>query len=407
MRTHNNQSINAGLSKGPTSLTYILTLVFIFTIPWENAVTVSGIGTISRVLGMPLAALWILTVLLQGTIGKIHRVHVWSFFYVFWCAMTLLWSVNPDISITQLKTFMQLFFSMCIVLSVINTREKSINALQAYLLGCWVVALFVIYNYQIGNVTRWSQRASISGVDENDIALVLSTGLPIAWFLSSKVPKMNRNRLLVILNFVYLPIGLTAIIMTGSRGGFSSVLPTAIFIIFGLQNLKLKSKFVAFIALAIALYLVVQYVPETPFRRITETLDEVNNRTISGRWTIWVGGLSLWLDSTFNSVFGLGIGGYSATVGRVAHSTPISVLVESGIIGLSLFLLILSTLVRNAFKAHRDVTWICITLLCVWGIGINALSWEYRKPTWIIWSLISCLATTHLVRANNAKRKKR
>ncbi len=394
------------LSTGPALAAYYLVLIYIFTIPWENALVIPGVGTISRAVGMLLVVVWAFSVLTQGSLGRINNVHKWASLFVFWCVLSIVWSSDYDIALIQAKTFAQLFVSLCIILSVISTPKRSVYSLQAFVLGCWVVALFVIYNYQIGNVTRWTQRASISGADENDIALVLGTGLPMAWFLSTRLTEIKKNKLFVLLNFIYMPVVLIAIIMTGSRGGFSAMLPTALFVLFGIKKLSLKSKMFATIALTIAIFLVIAYVPETPFRRIAETLDQVNNRTVSGRWDIWMVGLEVWAGNNFNSIFGLGVGGYSAEVGRVAHSTPISVLVETGVIGFVFFAAIVGSLIRQALKADRSVTWLCLTVLLVWFIGINALSWEYRKPTWVLWSLVACLASTHTTRRSRRTRSR-
>ena len=374
---------------------FVCALAFVFTVPWENAVRISGFGTISRAVGIPLIGAWLLLMLSAGRIRRLHEFHIGAMLFVFWCALTLLWSANLDLTFQQAKTFVQLLASLLIIWAVVDTPDRSRGLLQAFVLGAAVTAALVIYNHSVGNVTRWTQRASIEGVDENDVALVMAIALPAAWYLATgKRSGLGRYHLGV-LNLVYVPLGLIAIIMTGSRGGFASTIPFYLYVIYSTGTQRFRTKLALMLAAGVVATLVTLYAPEVPLQRITTTFDEIGSGNISGRGGIWLQGLEVWLEGGVFSIVGIGSGGYMWTIGRVAHSTPISVLVETGLIGLSILALSLLLLFRATLRSLPAERAVGVTILLIWLIGINALSWEYRKPTWIVWSMIICVSVAH------------
>jgi O-antigen ligase len=80
----------------------------------------------------------------------------------------------------------------------------------------------------------------------------------------------------------------------------------------------------------------------------------------------------------------------------VAHNTLLSILVEQGVVGFTLFFVLLLTLVLSAWKLSKAdrVFWLCILL--TWAIGASDLSWEQRKPTWVIFGLLIAMAAAKL-----------
>jgi O-antigen ligase len=76
------------------------------------------------------------------------------------------------------------------------------------------------------------------------------------------------------------------------------------------------------------------------------------------------------------------------SLGKVAHSSYLSVLVELGLIGFAIFA---ATVVIAGLQALRRPGWersFWVTLLVVWAIGASTLTWEHRKSTWLFLSLV-------------------
>ena len=78
------------------------------------------------------------------------------------------------------------------------------------------------------------------------------------------------------------------------------------------------------------------------------------------------------------------------------HNTFLSVLAEQGAVGFALFFALLLTLVLSTWRLSKmdRVFWLCILL--TWAIGASYLSWEQRKPTWVIFGLLIGVAAAKL-----------
>jgi O-antigen ligase len=84
------------------------------------------------------------------------------------------------------------------------------------------------------------------------------------------------------------------------------------------------------------------------------------------------------------------------SLGKLAHNSFISVLVELGLIGFILFGTILGIATIKAWSQPRWDSRFWLTVLAVWAIGASSLTYEYRKATWLFLSLlIASAALTH------------
>ena len=97
---------------------------------------------------------------------------------------------------------------------------------------------------------------------------------------------------------------------------------------------------------------------------------------------------------------GIGSGALTTAIGasEVAHNTFLSVLAELGLIGFTLFIVILGIVVHQAIKQSKQHSGLWLTILLIWAIGVSTLTWEYRKPTWLLLSLI--VISANLFRKN-------
>src|SRR6185436_14960972 len=113
--------------------------------------------------------------------------------------------------------------------------------------------------------------------------------------------------------------------------------------------------------------------------------------TLTHRTVIWAAGLQAFRDHAF---LGVGAGAYGAAVLKavdipyVAHNTYLSVLVELGTVGGLLSVGLLASVVWCAVRMRDLERRLWITLLVAWGAGVSSLTWEYRKPTWLLFGLL-------------------
>ena len=117
------------------TITYWLSLAMIFIIPWENVVNIQGLGTISRAVGLLLAAFWVLLVVSTNRIRRPLPFHVAVFLFVLWNALSIFWSVNIDSTLKRSGTYLQLGVMVFILWDLFTTPAALRAGFQAYVLG--------------------------------------------------------------------------------------------------------------------------------------------------------------------------------------------------------------------------------------------------------------------------------
>jgi O-antigen ligase len=75
-----------------------------------------------------------------------------------------------------------------------------------------------------------------------------------------------------------------------------------------------------------------------------------------------------------------------------AHNTFISVLVELGVIGELLLLALLAIALDCTVRMRNQERLLWSVLLVTWSVGVSGATWEYRKVTWFLFSLLAAHA---------------
>ncbi len=257
--------------------------------------------------------------------------------------------------------------------------------LQAYVLGAYVLIGSTIYNYAAGNIAvQYEGRYSATGVNANDVALMLilglPIGLPIAMELFFGASRSLRGTVLQAIDLLYVPLSIFTIVLTGSRTSIIAVLPFGIFLI-GTQRIKLKQKILFLAMLAVCLLMLLPFIPQTVIDRIGTVGSSISEADLGGRVTMWRLSIAV---LTQHPIFGVGSGAIDGMIGGAVHNTFISVVTETGFIGFVLFLSILGYVVFEMAVLPKGTSPLWLTIFLTWAIGVFSLSWEFRKATWII-----------------------
>jgi O-antigen ligase len=123
---------------------------------------------------------------------------------------------------------------------------------------------------------------------------------------------------------------------------------------------------------------------------------------LGGRVELWREGIDVLVQ---HPVLGIGSGGAISSIGSAIHNTFISIAVETGFIGLTLFFSILGIVVYQVLSLPKGSSGLWLAIFAIWVIGVSTLSWEFRKLTWIILSFViiegSLIAPAAIPKAND------
>lgn len=369
------------------AITFWVSLVMIFVIPWENIVNIQGVGTISRAVGLLVAGFWVVLAVGTKTIRRPHAFHLVFLVFVLWNGASVFWSVDVDRTSNSFFRYAQLFIFAYILWDLYTTPQALRAGLQAYVLGAYVSVYSVISNYQAGIAEDYS-RFSATGFNANDVALIMALGMPVAWHLAVSTGYFSKSWLLKLINFAYVPAALFAVLLTSSRAASFATFFVFLFMLASLTSIKLHLRVLVIIAVAGSLLVLQPLVPERSLQRLAATGAVVTAGNLNNRLDVWQEASDIIWEQP---ILGIGSGAFrsAATETRgVPHSFVIGLLSEVGIIGFGLFATLLVMAVYSVRFMPKSSSRLWLTVLAIWVLGAATHNWEHRKQTWLFLSLI-------------------
>ncbi|MCY8232281.1 O-antigen ligase family protein [Priestia endophytica] len=186
----------------------------------------------------------------------------------------------------------------------------------------------------------------------------------------------------------------STLLLTFSRGAILAVL-LGLFMFFIFAKVKTKIKMVT--SGLVLSYLLIQianfFLSINIWDILTSRFESSANDNGSGRFTLWENGISLFKD---HPVFGIGLFNFrpynSSYFGsdRYMHNTFLEVLTESGLIGLTLYLIIFLLLAIDLYKGRKkgpDIRYLFFTL-CSMIVLLSSLSMIINEVFFLFIALI-------------------
>ncbi len=369
------------------SIVLWLSYVLIFTIPWENAISFIGFGTFTRVIGFALFGVWLSVVLMKGKFRKPAPFHLVLFLFILFNIFSIFWTDNVEETEQRIITYLQLFTFALILWDLYTTPIIFFTGLQAYVLGAYITIGSTITNYLNGKIISSYELGRYAGasLNANDLALILTLGMPVAWHLAASSTEFRTMRILKFINYAYIPSALFAIILTSSRTSLFALIPVFIYIFATMGRIKPGLRLILITGFISSIFLIQNYIPQATIERLTTIGTSIANLDLGGRVVIWSRALELFFEYP---IIGVGAGASRSIIGVVTHNTLLSVLVELGIIGCIFFIFILAIVLYHAIHQRKNYSYLWITIFFIWLIGTSTLTWEFYKPTWLFMSLI-------------------
>ena len=384
------------------SVTRILLSLLIFTLPFEQAFTVAGVGSLGRAIGLLAALAGALAIFSGGSVRlrKLNAFSIAAAAFVLLSGASVLWAVDRATAAVSVATYAQLWIMTWLLWQFFDTHERAAHLRTAYMLGVGVAVATVVINFLTRNPTADAAgRYTAFGTNENYTALGIAIAIPMAFDAIAHGRRWLRG-----LGIVLLPASVVAIGLTGSREG---LIDGGVALALG-ALLVVKSRPAGKIALLVGVAALVAgaaaVLPQDTLSRFTDVGQQLSSADLSGRGRIWKAGAEAWL---LHPTLGAGSGNFgaavSATLGYAnpAHNAYLALLVEVGPIGLALFLVLLAAalaphlgvLLRlpdgRAPPALERNARVHVALLIVLALALVPANWQYERLTWFI----MCAAT--------------
>lgn len=362
-----------------------LVYAFVAAIPIEGIVQLPGVGSLSRVVGALAFYCGIAVIPFLVDLRKVRVEHYLLACFVLWAGMTVVWSVAPLLTIQRFYVYVQLLFMVWLFWEFCDERRSVRNACQAYVIGSVCAAVAIVYALLTFNISISGTnevRISAFGINPNEQALGLVMALPMAAYLA------DRSRgLLRWLNVAYLPLVVAATVILASRGGFIALAVASLGSLGLFWKARSSVMFFAFLSFLLVIGATgLAVLPANVTNRLFQIGSELSAGDLNGRVEIWRAGIEALPTAFFT---GIGSGAYLKISGAVlaipmsAHSTYLSVLVETGVIGFCLLFGCLSIIVLRTIVAGAMDRAFLLSLILPLSIGALATQWDYRKPLWL------------------------
>lgn len=379
-------------------LSLYLLFVFVFSVPWQNAIQIGGSRTLTSFIGIAAIAVALVTCLLEGRMAKPSSFLFAFGALVFWQLATYFWSGDPTSTLIRVATMVQMLMMIWLIAELSATEHERLQLVQAFVIGCMVACGAVIYAYFAGESVA-GYRFTPSGFDPNELATVIAAGIPMALLVATS----TGRGLLRWAHVLYVPLGLFAVILTASRTGFVATciglcsLPFALYAVKPLHRVIWSAAIlVAFVG---AFYLMPTSLNEN-LQRVTFSGDTESISTLTTRTTIWSAGLEAFRE---HPAVGVGFGTYGAIaqtrmgVAKASHNLWIQTAAETGVVGLALLIAALTAAVVPALgRPGRRMSFHVILFLVLMTTSL-ALDVIANKSLWIALAFLSATGPVQIV----------
>ena len=195
-----------------------LLLLFAFAIPWEYYMDLGEpLGNIARIVGVLLLLVAIPAVLQAGRLRTPGPLQWLVLAFYLWFCCSYFWTIEPVETLEKIRAYFQELMVVWLVWEFAESAGDLRALLRAYVAGSWVLALLTVANIVSPEAVASGQiRFAAGGQDPNDVARFLDLGFPMAALLFDGESGWAGR----LLSGGYLSLGLIAVLLTASRGGF-------------------------------------------------------------------------------------------------------------------------------------------------------------------------------------------
>ena len=309
--------------------------------------------------------------------GRLGKFPLSLLLFLFFSVIT---TIATSVTSELLKLVIQVLFCMAMFSIRLSNKENSYLK-WAFIASMTFYSLLIIKvcssdpsRYFHGDIQLFNTE-----FDPNYIALPIVCSM--VFLLGNIIDKQSR-----IVSAVLFSIMVVSLMYTASRGAFLGLIcGTITLTILSLFKKEKGSRFIQIFFLAILFFLLIYYLFPY-FEEASGRLTDFNGENIdNGRIGIWSLSIEKWLE---RPIFGFGVGSNIRVLGFANHNTFVELLFCTGLVGLTLFLLILYAFYKKAKRcsivhlavfislAVQCVFLDCLSNRCFWLL----LTWMAMLP---------------------------
>jgi O-antigen ligase len=188
-------------------------------------------------------------------------------------------------------------------------------------------------------------------------------------------------------------LGLVAVLLTASRGGFLAAVVALAGCVLLLTRGHAKRALAAALALPVLAVGLWFAIPRETFDRLATIPSQLQSGDLNQRLNIWDAG---WHAFVRSPIVGSGAGSFTSAAGTnpldTAHNTALSILVGGGLCALALAVAIAALAARAALQTRGPIRLALTTALLVWGVASLVDTVEENRTTWLLLGLVALAA---------------
>jgi O-antigen ligase len=357
-----------------------------------SSLSFEGLGSLTRVIGYFAFALGTVAMFSQRGINRPEWGHVLLTLFVCVSLFSVLWSVDVDMTLDRTWMYTMQLAMLWLVLQLIDTQEDMNTVLGGYVIGALLACAGNVYVFHVGQeVAAHSGRYSSTTLDPNEFALCVVLAVPMTWYLGFSARRPLARVFFQLCLLVMVP----GIILAGSRAGFIALLMSLLVIPLCSKHVGSFTKATVLLVVIAAAIAGLSWLPEDMLKRLSSIGEEAAQGSMAGRRELWAAG---WEQFKQHPLLGVGCGGFPVAISvasirtNVAHNTYLSVATELGVVGFLVWVMSLGRLGFDVLHMPKPERWVWGTVLLSWLIGVSSLTWEYTKPTWLLFAFIMAQA---------------
>lgn len=295
--------------------------------------------------------------------------------------------ITGEISTGYLLSYLLYVLTLMITNSISYSKEDIMMFIKCYILSALAICFFIIvfrYDFYGGGGVRLTIKImNNQPIDPNFLAAYLVVPFIIVF------GKLLQNfRWIKLICLIILAVGLLS---TSSRGAMLSTFLGSfiILIMYFKSNRKIRNGLVILLVLLIGAYIIMNFLPTSSLSRLFE-FDLYKDSSNAKRFRDWTSGLQAFYQRPF---LGYGLRGelsiiISATRSNlIAHNTYLGLLLQFGIVGMTMFGFYIAHLFRRCKKNHILIGSLSATFFVVIFISAEAATFF-----WIPFILVSMVS---------------